>query len=70
MSSEDKKREIAITNLRYAEEFRNHAAEEADRVRESRIREIEANIDAAEKLRKKFWTFLMQFKTEPEAYLI
>ena len=62
MSSEDKKREIAITNLRYAEEFRNHAAEEADRVRESRIREIEANIDAAEKLRKKFWTFLMQFK--------
>ena len=62
MSSEDHKRTIAITNLRYAEEFRNHAAEEADRVRESRIREIEANIDATEKLRKKFWKLLMRFQ--------
>jgi hypothetical protein len=62
MSSEDQKREIAITNLRYAEEFRIHAAKEADRVRQSRIREIEAKIDAAEKLRKKFRELLMRFK--------
>ena len=62
MSYEDKKRIIAITNLRYAEEFRNHAAKEADRVRESRIREIEAKIDATEKLRKKFRELLMRFK--------
>ena len=68
MSSEDKKREIAITNLRYAEEFRNHAAEEADRVRESRIREIEAKIDAAEKLRNKFWKLLMRFQNHMVEY--
>jgi hypothetical protein len=68
MSSEDKKREIAITNLRYAEEFRNHAAKEADRVRESRIREIEAKIDAAEKLRNKFWKLLMRFQNHMVEY--
>ena len=65
MSYEDQKREIAITNLRYAEELRIHAAKEADRVKQrkqSRIGEIEAKIDDTEKLQKNFQELLMRFK--------
>ena len=65
MSYEDQKREIAIRNLRYAEELRIHAAKEADRVKQrkqSRIGDIEAKIDDTEKLQKNFQELLMRFK--------